>query len=165
MKKNVLISILVGFFLLIALGVILSGRPGHDPKDLAYWVRVGGDKDWSEEAAGGNPEAQFLFGLALIRTNLTKFVGRVPILSKVPVLGKRFEDISYSIDSGIAPEQLSEAHQWIKKSANQGYAPAKEAEKLFAGRVAAPTNDRPANGSQPIPSETNRASSAAGSRR
>jgi len=88
-------------------------------------------------------------GLTLIRTNLTKFVERVPVLSKVPVVGRRFERISYSIDSSIGQEQLSEAYQCIKRSADQGYAPAKETEKLFVGRVIAPKQTGAANGTQP----------------
>lgn len=55
------------------------------------------------------------------------------------------EDTSYSIDSNIGQAQLMEAHQWITKSADQGFAPAKEAVKLFAGNVAALGNDGVAN--------------------
>jgi hypothetical protein len=62
----------------------------------------------------------------------------VPRLSAIPVIGKRFfEKTHYGLDNQIAPEQLAEAHRWIKRSAEQGYAPALEAEKLFIGRVAA----------------------------
>jgi len=150
MKKSVIISISVFLgFLLIILAVIFSGTAEHDPKDLSYWVQAGANKDWFTEAAQGKPEAQFFLGLTLIRTNLTKFVERVPVLSKVPVVGRRFERISYSIDSSIGQEQLSEAYQWIKRSADQGYAPAKETEKLFVGRVIAPKQTGAANGTQP----------------
>jgi len=152
MKKCVIISVFA-VFLLVSLGVIFSGTAKHDPTDLSYWLRAGDNKDWSKEAADGDAKAQFLFGLALIRTNLTQFVGRVPILSSVPVVGKRFEDVSYNIDSSISQEQLTDAYRWIRKSAGQGYAPAKEAEKLFKGRVTAPSNGGSANVSQPIGSE------------
>src|SRR5207249_204249 len=85
MKKSVIISISVFLgFLSLILAVIFSGTPEHDPKDLSYWVQAGANKDWSTEAAQGKPEAQFFLGLTLIRTNLTKFVERVPVLSKVP---------------------------------------------------------------------------------
>lgn len=153
MKKSVVISVFAGFFLVATLGVIFSGSAEHDPTDLSYWVRKGVDNDWSKQAADGDAKAQFFLGLALIRTNLTQFVGRVPILSKVPVLGKRFIDISYNIDSGIDQEQLTEAYRWIKKSANQGFAPAKEAEKLFAGRVPAFPDSGAAKESETIGSE------------
>src|SRR6266508_585150 len=69
MKKRVVIAIFA-CLLLVGLGVILPGRFEPDPKNLAYWVRAGGDKDWSVEAAQGKPEAQFFLGLALVRTNL-----------------------------------------------------------------------------------------------
>jgi hypothetical protein len=85
-------------------------------------------------------EAQFLVGLTLIQTNLAKFVGRVPILSRVPVVGRRFEDISYSIDSGISQEQLAEAYRWIQKSADKGFAPATTATNLFTKRISTPAS-------------------------
>lgn len=110
--------------------------PRPDPKDLYYWAKAAGDKDWSAEAAQSNPEAQFYLGLTLIRTNLMKMVDRVPMLSAVPVIGKRlFENVSYGLDNNIAQEQLIEAYRWIKKSADQGFAPARQAEKLFPGRI------------------------------
>ena len=163
MKNNVVIAIFVGFVLVVvSLVVSFSGEHQHDPKDISYWVGAGAAKDWSSEAA----QAQFHFGLSLIRTNLLTMIDRVPRLSAVPFVGKRFfEKISYGIDSNISQEQLADAYGWIKKSADQGFAPAKEAEKLFTGRVGRPNQGGPANGSQPIRSETNRPSSAAGSRR
>ena len=71
MKSNVVIAIFVGLFL-IAVGVAATFSEGreHDPKDLSYWVRAGAGKDWSAEAAQGEPQAQFHFGRTLIRTNL-----------------------------------------------------------------------------------------------
>jgi len=110
---------------------------------------LGGDRDWSGAAARGDPEAQFFLGLNLIRTNLTKFVARVPLLSKVPVVGKRFENTSYTIDGSIGPEQLENAYQWIKKSADKGFAPAKESEKLFTGRIPVPNQSGPPSRGQP----------------
>jgi len=117
-------------------------------------------------AAHGEPQAQFHMGLNLIRTNLVTMIDRVPGLSAVPSIGKRFfEKISYGIDNNISQEQLEDAYRWIKKSADQGFAPAKEAEKLFIGKVRKPNQGGGANGSQPIRSATNRTSSADGSRR
>ena len=71
MKKNAVIAILVAL-LLIVVGLVatFSGEREHDPKDLSYWVRTGAGKDWSAEAAQGEPQAQFHLGLTLIRTNL-----------------------------------------------------------------------------------------------
>jgi TPR repeat protein len=138
MKRNAAVAALVALLLLVALGATLAIKHRSGPDDLAFWLQVAGSEDWSAKAVGGDPQAQFLVGVALIQTNLTKFVGRVPVLSGVPVVGKFFEDTSYSIDNRIGQEQLTEAHRWIKKSAEQGFAPAKEAAKLFPGRLVAP---------------------------
>ena len=165
--KNTVIAVLVGFVLIaVILAVSFSKGREHDPKDLSYWVRAGAAKDWSSEASHGEPQAQFHLGLTLIRTNLVTMIGRVPRLSAVPLVGKRFfEKISYDIDSSISQEQLADAYGWIKKSADQGFAPAREAQKLFIGRIGRPNQGGAANGSQPIRSETNSTSSTAGSRR
>ena len=167
MKNSVVIAIFVGLVLVVVtLVVSFSGAREHDPKDLSYWVRAGAVKDWSSEAAHGEPQAQFHLGLTLIRTNLVTMIDRVPRLSAVPLIGKRFfEKITYGIDSNISQEQLADAYRWIKKSADQGFAPAKEAEKLFIGKVGKPNQSGPANGNQPIRSDTNPTSSAAGSQR
>ena len=116
----------------------MTGKREPAPGDFSSWARAVADKDWSAKAAQGDPEAQFCLGLMLVRTNLVKFVDRVPVLSDVPLVGRRFKKLSYSIDNNIGPDQMAEAFAWIKKSADQGYAPAKEAEKLFIGKVAAP---------------------------
>ena len=135
----------------VVLAVGFSGRREHDPKDLTYWVRVGAAKDWSSEAAQGEPQAQFHLGLSLVRSNLVTRVDRVPRLSAVPVIGKRFfEKISYDLDGNIDQEQLARAYQWIKASARQGFAPAKEAEKLFIGKVGTPNQGGAAGGSQAL---------------
>jgi len=167
MKNCVIIAIFVGpVLVVVALVVTFSGARAHDPKDLSYWMRAGAAKDWSSEAAQGAPQAQFYFGLSLIRTNLLTMIDRVPRMSAVPLIGKRFfEKISYGIDSNINQEQLADACGWIKKSADQGFAPAREAQKLFIGRIGRPNQGGAANGSQPIRSETNSTSSTAGSRR
>ena len=165
--KNTVVATFVGLVLVAAiLALSFSGGREHDPKDISYWMRAGAAKDWSLEAAHGKPQAQFHMGLNLIRTNLVTMIDRVPGLSAVPLIGRRFfEKISYGIDSNISQEQLADAYGWIKKSADQGFAPAKEAEKLFTGRVGRPNQGGAANGSQPIRSETNSTSSTAGSRR
>ena len=134
--KNTVIAVFVGIAV-IALMLVVTCSKGreHDPKDLAYWVQAGTVKDWSSEAAQGKPQAQFHLGLTLIRTNLVTMIDRVPRLSAVPVIGKLFfEKITYGIDGKISQEQLADAYRWIKKSADQGFAPAKEAEKLFIGK-------------------------------
>ena len=167
MKNNVVIAIFTGL-VLAALCLVLSFSGGreHNPKDLSYWAQAGAGKDWSAEAGQGAAPAQFHLGLSLIRTNLLTMIDRVPRMSAVPLIGKRFfEKISYGIDSNINQERLADAYGWIKKSADQGFAPAKEAQKLFIGRVARPSQGGAANGNQPFRSETNRTSSAAGSRR
>src|SRR5262245_10506334 len=166
MKNNV-IAVIVGF---VAVAVILlvsfAGGREHDPKDLSYWAQAGAAKDWSSQAARGEPQAQFYLGLTLIRSNLVTMIDRVPRLSAVPLIGQRFfQKISYDIDSNITQEQLVDAYRWIKKSADQGFAPAKEAEKLLVGKVGRPNPGGAASVSQPIRSETNPTPSAAGSRR
>jgi hypothetical protein len=45
---------------------------------------------------------------------------------------------STRIDNTISQEQLTQAYGWIRKAVDQGFAPAKEAEKLFIGRVPMP---------------------------
>jgi hypothetical protein len=166
-KTKVVIGVLAGLLLaVIALWVSFSAASEHDPRDLLYWGQAGGTNDWSAAAVQGNARAQFFCGFALIRTNLQTMIGRIPRLSAIPIIGKRFfQTISYSIDNRISQEQLAEAYRWIKQSADQGFPPAREAEKLFMGKIKVPNESGAAIGSQPFSSETNRASRAAGSRR
>jgi TPR repeat protein len=137
MKRCVMVTFLAGVLLA---GLLLSwprqsSRP--DPQDLSAWARFAGERDWSSQAAQGDSEAEFLLGLTLVRTNLTQMVDRVPTLSAIPVVGKRFfEKVHYGLDAQVTAEQMAEAHRWIQRSAEQGYAPAREAVKLFAGRLA-----------------------------
>jgi len=143
MKRRVAVSLfatilLVAIVLLVAIGVTVSSKREPAPGDFSYWAQAVADKDWSVKAAQGDPEAQFCVGLMLVRTNLVKFINRIPLLSDVPVVGRRFKKIGYSIDNNIGQDQMAEAFTWIKKSADQSYSPAKEAEKLFVGRVAEP---------------------------
>ena len=142
MKQRVIISVFVGL-LLAGLAVAFWGKLDPDPGNLSHWLRAARGKDWSAEAALGKPEAQFFLGLTLIRTNLITMVDRVPVLSRVPLVGKRFEEFRYEIDSSIAPEPLAEAHRWIKKAAGQGFPPAMEAEKLFIGKLNVPNRASP----------------------
>ena len=75
MKNRAVIAIFVGLVLVVvAFVVIFSGACAYDPKDLSYWMRAGAAKDWSSEAAQGAPQAQFHFGLSLIRTNLLTMI-------------------------------------------------------------------------------------------
>src|SRR6266705_5073036 len=165
--KNTVVATFVGLVLVAAiLALSFSGGREHDPKDISYWMRAGAAKDWSLEAAHGKPQAQFHMGLNLIRTNLVTMIDRVPGLSAVPLIGRRFfEKISYGIDNNISQEQLVDAYGWIKKSADQGFAPAKEAEKLFIGKVGKPNQSVQRTGASRSAQETNRTSSAAASRR
>jgi TPR repeat protein len=120
----------------VALLLAMFAAPGPRSNDLLYWLKLAGTKDWSKEAAANKPDAQFLLGLSLLRSNLVIVVDSVPRLSSIPVIGKRwFRTVSCSLDSGIEPEQLQEAHAWIKKAVNQGYTPAREMERLFRGRL------------------------------
>ncbi|MBN9693940.1 MAG: hypothetical protein J0M24_27165 [Verrucomicrobia bacterium] len=166
--KNHVYTVVVGFLVIAVtlIAVNFAGAREHDPKDLSYWVRAGAGKDWSSEAAQGEPQAQFHLGIALVRSNFVTMVAQVPGLSSVPLLGKRFfEKTSYGIDSSIDQRQLADSYRWIRKSADQGFAPAKEAEKLFMGKFGRPNHGGASNGSQPIRSETNTTPSTAGSRR
>lgn len=148
----VLVASLLGLALAVAMGLLLSSHSptwrGHDAKDLTYWSQVGGTQDWSRAAAQGDAQAQFNQGFALIRTNFTRMIDRVPVLSGLPVVGERwFEKRSYGIGNDIGQDRLAEAYRWFQLSAAQGFAPAKEAETLFRGRIATqtvnPTRTRP----------------------
>lgn len=166
MKMNVYAVVFGCLLIAVSLAVSFAEVREHDPKDLSYWMRIGTNKDWSKEAAHGEPQAQFHFGMSLVRSNFATMVDRVPGLSAVPLYGKRFfEKTSYDIASSIDQRQLEDAYRWIRKSADQGFAPAKEAEKLFMGKVAKPNNGDAANGNQPIRSVTNSTTPAAVSRR
>jgi len=159
-KNRVLIAIFAGLLLVAATSVVPAVRR---PLDLSFWVRAGAVGDSSLAAARGEPRAQFLHGLNLIRTNLVTMIDRVPGLSAIPVIGKRFfEKVSYGIDSNASPEQLAEAYRWIKQSADQGFAPAKEAEKLFVGKV--PAQGASTTGSQLPQTATNNTPAAASDR-
>lgn len=136
MKKRSTILLLPGI-LILGLGAILiwqtSFRP--DPADLLHWVQAAGQRDWTAQAAQGNPEAQFYLGLTLLRTNLVIMKDSVPRLAQLPVIGKRFQHVSASIDDNIDPDQLREAFSWINKAAEKGHAPARETQRMFAGTI------------------------------
>lgn len=160
-------AVFVGLLLVaVVVGVSLMAARSHDPRDLSYWSRVAGSRDWSLAAAQGDSRAQCLLGLSLIRTNiLTRGIARVPGLSSLPIIGKRyFERISYDLGGRVAAEQLADAQRWIKESADHGFAPAKEAQKLFIGKTGTLNKGSAATGSQPIGSDTNQTPSAVGSR-
>src|SRR6185369_7922653 len=126
--KMAITAIVVLLLLVIGLNVYHSANRGHDPRDLAYWNQIGASQDWSTAAAQEDPQAQLFHGIAFIRTNLLTMIDRVPLLSAIPIIGKPwFEKISYGIDSNANEKQLAEAYRWIKRSADQGFAPAKEA--------------------------------------
>jgi len=127
-------AVLVGILLVAWIVMVLvSARP--DSGDLTRWLPASRSRDWSIEAARGNPEGQFLHGLSLIRTNLIIMIDRIPYLSDVAVFGRRFEKITYQIDNSIDTRRLEEARGWIEQSAAKGFAPAIEAKKLFPART------------------------------
>ena len=133
--------------LLIGIVVILSRPPAHAPGDLRYWVYAGDGKDWSAEAAREKPAAEFFHGASFLLTNFCVMGESTGWPSAFPVLGKRFFwRTSYAIDEQIDPGQLAEAYRWIKRSADHGFAPAIEAEKLFIGKVGPPTQAVPQTG-------------------
>jgi len=146
--------------------VVLAGITGYIywvsrqvPRDLGYWLnKAGARRDWSTEAASGKADAQLCVGLNLIRTDLVMMIDRVPGLSSVPLIGPRFfEKTRYSLGDKLPPERLVGSYNWIKKAADQGFAPAVTAAQLFSGRLpigGVPTNGQkvaPTNASQPPP--------------
>ncbi len=162
MRQNVVIAIVAGLLMvLIGLLVISFKGPAHYPRDLSYWISAAAARDWSSRAAQGEPRAQLCCGLNLIRSNLVIMKDQVVLLSALPLIGKRFfESTSYNIDNMISQEQLTEAYGWVRKAVDQGFAPARKAEKLFIGRVAVPNQGGAANKSRLLDFETNRAAAA-----
>ncbi len=166
MKRWLIITIVAGL-VVVLMGLLVAAlrAPAH-PTDLSYWFRAAAARDWSAEAAKGQAPAELCCGLNLIRSNLVVMIDRTVGLSRLPLIGKRyFERTAYGIDNTISQEQLTQAYGWIRKAVDQGFAPAKEAEKLFIGRVPMPNQGGAANRSQPHEPGTNRTSSAAGSGR
>ncbi len=155
---------LPAFVLLVLLVMALSlssAKSEHDPRDLSYWSQAGATQNGSAVAGQGTARGEFCLGVALIRTNAVMFIERVPVLSSLPIVGKRwFERTSYRIDDNISPERLAEAYRRIQRSADQGFPPAKEVEKLLRGRLGAPGQRGPRSASQVVPSAA--ASSSSG---
>src|SRR5262249_15944250 len=90
-----ILAVVVLLVVVMGLSLIFSGL-AHNPRDLSYWCQLGATRDWSSAAAQGDARAEFFQGIALIRTNLITTVGRVPVLSTIPIVGKRlFENTSY----------------------------------------------------------------------
>jgi hypothetical protein len=108
-----------------------------EPTDLGYWLnKAAAGRDWSTDAAGGKAEAELCVGLDLIHTNLIVMSDRVPGLASVPLIGRRvFQKNHYELANNIEPERLMTAYTWVKKAVDQGFAPATNAEQLFAGRI------------------------------
>ncbi len=133
-------SLSAAFFGLLVLGILLalffSAPRMHDPRDLVYWSNVGANQDWSTPAARGDAQAQFFCGIAIVRPHLTIMIEDTRYLSDIPLIGKRFfRKVSYGLDNGITQAQLAVAYSWLKQSAEQGFAPAQHAEKLFIGKI------------------------------
>ena len=139
MKRWVTITIVAGLVVVLMVLLVAALRAPAHARDLSYWFLVAAARDWSAEAAKGQAPAQLCCGLNLIRSNLIVMKDETVGLSRLPLIGKRyFERTSYSIGSTISQEQLKEAYRWIRKAVDQGFAPAREAEKLFIGRVPMP---------------------------
>lgn len=160
--------IIAAVVVVVLMGLLVTSLRAlkHYPRDLSYWFRAAAAGDWSAEAAKGHAVAQLCCGLNLIRSNLVVMTDETVGLSRLPLIGKRyFERTSYSIDNTISQEQLTEAYGWIRKAVDQGFAPAKEAEKLFLGRIRMSNQGNAGNGSQPAWLGTNQTSPVAHSGR
>ena len=106
------------------------------PDDLSNWLALAASRDYSAAASNGDARAQLLYGLSLIHNDLAVVQDRVPLLSSIPVIGKRmFEKTHYFIDENASPGQVATAYQWVKRSCDQHFAPAFEVENLFRGRA------------------------------
>ncbi len=163
MKRSVTIAIVVSL-VVVLLGLVVASlrSPEPYPRNLSYWFGAAAARDWAAEAAKGQAPAQLCCGLVLIRSNLIIMTDRAVGLSRLPLIGRRyFENTSYRIDNTISQAQLAEAYGWVKKAADQGFAPAREAVKLFIGRVPAPNQVGTADRGQPVAPATNRISAAA----
>jgi hypothetical protein len=139
MKRWVTITVVAGL-LVVLMGLLVAAfrAPAH-PRDLSYWFRAAAARDWSAAAAKGQAPAQLCCGLNLIRSNLVVMKDETVGLSCLPLIGNRyFVRTTYSIGNTISQEQLTEAYGWVRKAVDQGFAPAREAEKLFIGRVPMP---------------------------
>lgn len=134
--KALVAGLLALLFVAILLAVFFSPPRQHDPRDLVYWSNVGANQDWSTPAARGDAQAQFFCGIAIVRPHLTTMIEDARYLSDIPIIGKRFfRKVSYGLDNGITQQQLAGAYSWIKQSADQGFVPAKHAQKLFIGKI------------------------------
>jgi hypothetical protein len=159
MKRNIVIAITAGLTIVVTALVVTSFRgPEHYPNDLSYWFRSAAARDWLPEAAQGKPQAQLCCGLNLIRSNLVVMTDNAVVLSSIPLVGKRFfQKTSYNIDQRISQEQLAEAYQWVSKAVDQGFSPARQAQKLFIGRVPMPNSPvQLGTNSTPMPAGSSR---------
>ena len=89
MRRSFIVLLLVGFALAL-LTLFWPRSSGLARTDLAAWAARAADQDWTSKATAGDPEAQFILGMGLIRTNLLQMVDRVPRLASVPIIGRRF---------------------------------------------------------------------------
>lgn len=137
--KDRLIKLLVVVIVVGCLPLIFVQRNSGDSTrragDFSEWMKPKPQHDWSSKAALGDAEAQFCLGMTLISTNLQQCIDNVPYLGDVPGLGRRFRTVTYQIDPSTSADLLRTSFGWIKKSAQQAYAPAIAAQQLFAGRA------------------------------
>jgi hypothetical protein len=138
-KALLFLLLLLAAAALVVLFVAAPAKSEHDPKDLQYWMKTAGTNDWSAQAAAGDPRAQLLHGLTLVRSNFVMARESVPKLRDIPLIGRKlFENTSYAINDQATPAELEAAHAWIAKAAAQNFQPALEAEKLFVGKLQPP---------------------------
>ena len=110
------------------------GAGVKEPEDLMGWLGLATAQDYSTAASNGEARAQFLYGLALIHTQIVKVEDRLPVISAVPLVGNLFKNTQYFIDEHATAAQVATAHHWIQCASAQHFAPAVEAEQLFRGK-------------------------------
>ena len=105
-SRTLIVSLAVA--LLVAF-VILWMRSQRASNDLIFWMQTAGGKDWSELAKQNQPEAQFLMGMNLIRTNIVIMTDRIPTLADLPLVGRRFfQKTQFQIDPAMSLEGRNE---------------------------------------------------------
>lgn len=132
MKLNIRPLYILTLCAVISMNACSTSPAKHAPRDLQFWSQAGKGVDWSKAAAEGDAKAQFYSGMELVRPHLQTVDDRVPGFSAVPLVGPRlFQNRSYCIGPSMNRRQMVEAQRWITLSADQGFAPAQEAKKLF----------------------------------
>ena len=132
-----------------------------EPKELSQWIGLAVAQDYSVAASNGDARAQFLYGLSLLHGHIVVVQDRVPVISSIPLIGKRlFEKTHYFIDAQANTGQVATAYQWVNRARDQHFAPAIETEQLFRGRAVTPL---PAKTAAPVSRTTGAAETPKGS--